>query len=252
MAACATGDRGFVVPSGTGSPAPEAAQVLAAALAGCNDTQSITAEASLSGKVGGRRARGRLIVGSTSDGRLRIEAVASFGAPVFVLAADGVSTTLLLPRDERVLTGAPVADVLDAVAGLRLEAGDLHAMLTGCGVEAGEIVGASRHGRSLLAVHLGGDTVWIREHPEPARVLAAEVGSVIVEYPDASAVPPPRIRLKVKPGTAGAPGTDVTLRLSEVETNVSLSSEAFMVRVPPDARPMSLTELRQTGLLGGS
>jgi hypothetical protein len=226
--------------------------VYAAAAEKCGDMRSISAEAALSGKIGARRARGRLILGSAADGRLRLEGVAPFGAPVFVLAADGASTTLLLPREDRVLAGVPVADVLDALAGLRLEALDVHAMLTGCGVDEGQVTGGRRYGGALLAVEFGRNTAWIREQPTPPRILAAEVDRVTVEYPEAETAPPSRIRLRAKPERAGAPGVDVVLRMSQVETNVTLPDEAFTVRVPPNARPITLAELREAGLLGGS
>ena len=56
--------------------------------------------------------RGRVLAGIAAPGRLRLEAVAPFGPPVFILAASGTSATLLLPRDNRVLTGEPASAIL--------------------------------------------------------------------------------------------------------------------------------------------
>ena len=63
---------------------------------------------------------------------LRLEALAPFGAPALVLASDGATTTLLFPRETQVLRDAPVADVLDAITGLALDAAELRRLLFGC------------------------------------------------------------------------------------------------------------------------
>jgi hypothetical protein len=62
--------------------------------------------------------RGRVLAGVV-PGALRLEGVAPFGGPVFILVADGVHGTLLLPRD-RVLQDAAAEDILDALVGIRL------------------------------------------------------------------------------------------------------------------------------------
>ena len=43
---------------------------------------------------------------------------------------------------------------------------------------------------------------------------------------------------------------DITLRISALEINTQIPGEAFDVDVPPDARPMTLQELRRAGPLG--
>ena len=48
-----------------------------------------------------------------------------------------------------------------------------------------------------------------------------------------------------------ATGTDLTLRLSQVEINVPLDAAVFEVDVPADATPLTLDELRRSGPLGG-
>ena len=63
---------------------------------------------------------------------MRLEALAPFGAPALLLASDGATTTLLFPRDGQVLREASVADVLDAITGLALDADELRDVLFGC------------------------------------------------------------------------------------------------------------------------
>ena len=72
--------------------------------------------------------------------------MAPFGAPIFILAANNDDTTLLLPRDERVLQHGRSADVLEAAAGVPLSAADLRLVLNGCAPEV-----ARPEGRALGA-----------------------------------------------------------------------------------------------------
>ena len=48
-----------------------------------------------------------------------------------------------------------------------------------------------------------------------------------------------------------ANGTDLTLRLSQLEINMPLDAAVFEVEVPADATPLTLDELRRAGPLGG-
>jgi hypothetical protein len=77
---------------------------------------------------------------------LRLEGVAPFGTPVFILVADGSRGTLLLSRDRRVVRDADVADILDALIGLRLGPDDLRAVLSGCVKAAAEPASARAYG----------------------------------------------------------------------------------------------------------
>ena len=58
-----------------------------AAAAQCPGLQTLTAEIGLSGRAAGERLRGRLIAGFGEPDAMRIEAVAPFGAPLFVIAS---------------------------------------------------------------------------------------------------------------------------------------------------------------------
>ena len=120
------------LPAGPGAPAADAADALPQATAACRGIRTLTAEVAASGKVGGQRFRARLSVGVAAPASARLEAVAPFGPPIFILAANDDDATLLLPRDERVLEHGRSAEVLDAVAGVPLGAADLRAVLTGC------------------------------------------------------------------------------------------------------------------------
>src|SRR6476646_11200910 len=100
--------------------------------AACAGVRTLTAEIALSGRAGRQKLRGRVIAGFARPASMRLEGVAPFGPPGFILVSRGGDATLLLPREERVVTGASPEDVLGALTGVALAPADLHAVLTGC------------------------------------------------------------------------------------------------------------------------
>ena len=50
----------------------------------------------------------------------------------------------------------------------------------------------------------------------------------------------------------GAAPADVTVRLSDVNINVTLEPDVFAVDVPARAEPLTIEELRRAGPLGGA
>ena len=95
------------LPTASGTPLADITPVLGEALGHCDAVRTLTAEIGLSGRAGRQRLRVRLIAGLAAPDGIRLEAVAPMGPPVFILASAGDQTTLLLPRDDRVLTGQP-------------------------------------------------------------------------------------------------------------------------------------------------
>ena len=250
-AACGAPSR-VVLPGGPGAPLPDPAIVLDAATVACRAVDTITAEAAMSGRVGGDRVRGRLLLGADRRGRLRLEAVAPFGAPLRVLAASARGTTLVLPRDGRVLEGAALDDVLDALVGLRLGGVDLYAVLTGCPPGGARAAGGRRYPGRLAAIDLdAGGTAWVREEPTGARLVVREAGGLTVEYADFARGFPARLTI-VAASRGGRAASELVLRLSQVERGAALDDRAFEVEVPAASTPLTLDELRQSGPLSGS
>ena len=153
LAACGTPR--VALPGGASTPAPDFAPAYAEARAACENVRTIQAELGLSGRAAGQRMRGRVLAGLV-PGALRLEAVAPFGAPVFILVADGTRGTLLLARDRRVVQDAAPEDILNALVGIRLVPDDLRAMLAGCVRSASEPTAARAYGPDWLAVDLAG------------------------------------------------------------------------------------------------
>jgi hypothetical protein len=259
IAASACAPRTFTPPAPGSEPAPNAASQLKEALAGCGTIESLAAEAALSGRVAGARARGRLHLGIARNGGLRIEGVAPFGAPVFVLAGKADSATLVLPRDQRVVANVPARDLIAALAGVTLEPAELLDLMTGClgrdwlsgpdSVGPDAVAGAQRAGRFTWIRTDKSVEAWIDASNASPRIVAARRGPLLVDYPQRAAGPPSIVHV-VQQEASGPLVADLTLRLSDVELNATLAREAFQVDVPAGATPMTLDELRRSGPLG--
>ncbi len=244
------------LPEGPWTPSAESADAMAEATASCAGARTFTAELSVTGRSAGARVRGRLVAGLERPGHLRIEGVAPFGAPAFVLAADGARTVLWLPRERRAVEGESVPAVLEALTGLRRTADDLLGLLAGCLVARPAAVTVARNSAGWLSADLGeGATAYLRRQDGGWRLVAGQSRSAgepswTVEYAEFSAGFPGVVRLREREaGGAGAHDTDLTLRVSQREVNVTLPPAAFEVVLPPETRPMTLDELRGRGPL---
>ncbi len=216
-----------------------------AASASCRAIRTWTAEIALSGRVARRRLRARVLAGLQAPDALRLEAVAPFGKPIFILVARGNRATLLLPREARVLDGAAPAAILEALAGIAIRPEELRAIATGCVSSDPRPVSARRYGDEWAAVDLkDGWTVYLRQ----ARPVAAARGSLVLEYRAWQGGWPAEIQLRSAP--PGGSAADLILALSQVETNVALAAEAFTIEIPNGTAPLTLEELRHAGPLG--
>ena len=202
------------------------------------------AELGLSGRAAGQRVRGRVLAGLV-PGALRLEGVAPFGAPVFILVADGMRGTLLLARDRRVIQDAAPEDILNALVGIRLGPDDLRAMLGGCVRAAGESTAARSYGADWLAVDLAaGGTVYLRRIANAWRIVAGRYGGLEIDYTAFQGDRPSQVVLR------GA-DLNLALTLNQVEVNGDLPREPLVaLKIPDDVAPLSLEELRRAGPLG--
>ena len=239
------------LPTGPGSPATDAAAVVAQATAACRAVKTITLEMAVHGSAGGRRLRGRLTAGLAQPASARLEAVAPFGQPVFVFVASGSDASLLLPRDRRVLEHGKPADVLEAVTGVPLDAAQLRSLVTGCAASPGgpDASDTVAFGENWRVAPDGADNLYFRRAgaSEPWRLVAtARRNAWRAEYSMFDNNLPRVVRLVSDP-----PGRfDLQLDLSQVELNVALGPEAFRLPQTAKADPIALDELRRSGPLG--
>jgi hypothetical protein len=241
------------LPSGPEAPAPDGRDALVEATGVCRAVASLTAEASVSGSVGGRRLRARLSIGIQSPASARLEAIGPFARLLFSLVARGDTATLLLNEDNRILTGARPEAVLEALTGVPLDAAGLRDALTGCSSLAA-LAGEARQ--------LGPDWRVLPDGPETRvyvqRVAARQTWQLVaaVHRPGAA----DEWRAEYHEFTDGLPRVlrfasrardrfDLRLQLADIELNPPLPPEAFEIRIPSDAQPITLDELRRAGPL---
>jgi len=237
------------LPSGPRMPATDGAAVIDQATAACRAISTITLEMSVRGSVGGQRLRGRLSAGLAKPASARLEALASIGQPVFFFVATDANATVYMPRDQRVAHGRPEA-LLEAVAGVPLDASALRTVITGCT--------AMPNGAAMQAIGDdwrvatdGSDEIYLRrDQAATTWRLAVTVhpgpGAWRAEYSNFQSGLPRTIHLVSTP----AGRFDLQLELSQVELNVPLGPEVFQVQVPASAETIGVDELRRSGPLG--
>jgi len=253
LLSAACGAKLMKLPSGPGTPASDAADALAEATAACRAVSSITAQVGVSGSVGGSRLRGTLLAGVASGPppAARLEALAPAGQPIFLFVTTADDATLLMPRDNRVLEHGRAAAVLEAVAGVPLDATGLRDALTGC--TPGAAAAGRQFGTDWRVVTAGSVEAYLRRTPQATWQLVAAVhhadgGEWRAEYSDPAAGLPRTVHLV----SADGKRFDLRLALSQVELNARLGADVFRVQVPRDADPITIDELRRGGPLGST
>ena len=239
MSACAA--RAPLRPTGAGAADAAAAAAFAAATRDCAGLRSLTAEIGLSGRAAGERMRGRLLAGFAAPASARLEAVAPFGPPVFILAARDDRGAVLFPRDKRALPDTAVADVLGRLTGLNLGAGELRLLLSGCLVDDARAADGKSFSGGWRSVSLGPRrTAYLREVAGQPLVMAADYEDWQIDYSEHLNGWPRVVRVR------GANGMDIdiTARLQQLEINTALDPKAFDVEIPAGTETITLDDLR--------
>jgi hypothetical protein len=245
FSACAA--RRLTLPADPGAPFPDFVDAHRAATAACTGVRTLTAELALSGRAAGRGIRGRAIVGFARPASMRLEGVAPFGPPAFILAASGGSGTLLLPRDDRVVRDTRPEDILGALTGVALAPADLQAVLTGCLTAAAEPTGGRLHQNGWASIDFSsGTTMYLERRGDIWQPRAGRRPGWEVEYSAWQGQFPQTVRLRSSNATVDV---DLSAGISQLETNVTIDAAAFAVSVPPGALSMTLAELREAGPL---
>ena len=228
-------------PAGTATPDPTAVDAFVTATAACTGFRSIEGELALSGRAGGERVRGRVLTGLEPGGAVRLEAVAPFGAPFFILAGRNERATLVLPRERRVLKDTGVRDVLERITGLALGADDLRLIMSGCLAENPTPSDGRQWGGNWKAVTIGtGRVAYLRTVNGQPVLVAADYGPWHVDYSAHSAGFPRTVRVR----RSGDAAIDITARIEQLQVNTQINPLAWSVEIPSDADPMTLDELR--------
>jgi len=248
LGACAP-PRPPALPTGTAAPFPEFVSAYASASEGCADVKTFTAVLAMSGRAGRTKLRGHLEAGFASPASMRLEGIAPFGRPIFVLTASAETGTLVLSHDNRVLRDAPAGSIVEALAGVPLGAAAMRTIVSGCGLASGETPTAGRsYSNGWTAIEFPSHVAYVQRVGDAWRLVAATRGTLHVFYSDYAGQRPATIRLLVE--DAARVTADITLRVTQADVNSSLDAAAFTADVPPDAEPLTLDELRRAGPLG--
>ena len=138
------------------------------------------------------------------------------------------------------------AAVLDAVAGVPLGAADLRLVLTGCTAASARPEARALGADWRVITEASGDALYLhRAAAQPWQLVAVVRSPWRAEYRDHVDGLPRTIRIvsAARDAAAGA-AFDVTLAVSQVDTNVPLGPEVFRVDIPRTAQPITLDELR--------
>jgi hypothetical protein len=227
-------------PSGPETPDATAVDAFQRATSHCGGLTTLTAELRLSGRAGDQRLRGTLHLGLAAPAALRVEAIAPFGQPIFILAGRDDRATLLLPRDDRVLRDAPVPALLERLTGLGWSARDLRLILTGCFGDTATAENGRAFAREWQAVSVDRDiTAYLKAVNGAPAIVAADHGPWRVDYAQHRSGFPRQVRIRSVSGDV-----DVTALLEQIQVNTAIDDRAFAVAVPDNAAPMTLDQLR--------
>lgn len=234
----------LALPTGSGTPLADVAAAEQAARASCQAHAAVTADLRLSGRIDDEKVRGTLQVGVTREA-MRLEGLAPFGAPVFILAARPGQAVLLLPRESAVARGTSAPELLDAVVGVAMTPADLLAIVSGCGVAEWQVRGGATFGDAWTRLDLDENrTIWLRNAPSgPPVLMAAADQRWQIEYTRTGTAWPTAIRLRgIASGAASR--TDAVFALDAPEVLAALPDGALDIDVPVGAKDVTLADLR--------
>jgi hypothetical protein len=232
----------FFVPSGVAAPAPEAASVWTEATSSCRSVRTFSAELRVSGHAGAISLRGTVLAGLTSANQIRLDAPS-----MFVLAGTAEQATFIRFSDNRALV-ARADEILEALTGLKLEPRALLALLSGCAGEATDLKSALKYG-DVVAITTSDARTFVRRGSERWHVIGAELAGLLVDYREPTGEWPAKVRLTTAPDRV--PAVALSLSIGQIEVNSTIPAAAFAVATPATATPLTLTELRADGPLGG-
>ena len=246
------------LPSGAGVPVSSSPSALGEAVSACARVLSLTAEVAVNGSVQGHRVRGRLSAGVADPASARLEAVVSFGPPLFIFVARDGDATLLLPRDNRILQRGQPSAVLDAVAGVAVDTDELEEILTGC-LRVGAGGSARQLGDTWQIISIANREIYLHRESTTApwgvsatiRRTTSGEGRWRADFGDRQNGVPHTIHLMSldESGRIGV-AFDLRLVLSQVDVNARLDDSVFTVTAPRDAQSITLDELRRLGPFG--
>lgn len=241
LAGCAS--TRLTLPRGPSVPLVDYQPVFEEATDSCRRVRTLQAAMAVNARSGEKRLRGDVLAALARPASLRLVGVAAFGAPGFVLVAEPASTTLVLPRDRRVVTGATASELLDALAGLSLDAEEFRSVVTGCLVPDPRAVDARIHENGWIAVRMEDEAVaYVHTLDDAPVVVAGTRPGMTVWYSDHVRGLPRQVDVRAVDPEGLV--TELTATLSQVSVNIDLEPEVFVAQIREDYVPMTLEQFR--------
>lgn len=183
----------------------------------------------------------RLAVFFERPDRLRVELLGAFGGTHWSAVASREEITAYFPGRRQYLREPDVADVVARLLGLRLRPEDMMAALSGVGVPvepSSPVLGYRRGARRFLEIEAPSKRTL--ELDDDGQVVSAQSESYRVAYPGSW-----KSRGRPFPDELTIENESVRVRLEtkEVDVNVPLDPETFLLEIPADAARLRPAEI---------
>jgi hypothetical protein len=235
----------FVMPSGRGEPAPDAAANWDEATRDCRSVRAMSATLVVGGKAGSSIPDLDVFTGATADGGIYLEARYSQSA-LFTFGGTAERATLVLQADNRFIIDR--ADrILDALASVAIGPDRWLALLSGCATTTPAMQSAERFGKQVV-VTTGGGRVVLESRDSRWRTVGAAFDHLTVRYDQWLPSAPAHWVLASAPGVSPDVALDVRVRDPHIN-DPAIDPARFAPPLPAGATVMTLDELRESGPL---
>lgn len=170
---------------------------------------------------------GRLVVVFERPHHLRVDLLGAFGSTRWSVVATDEGVRVVFPGPRQYVEEEDTADVVGRLLGVRLDVSEMMAMLSGVGIPLdGDPVSAFRQGPVTVVSLSGGERV---ELSEDGQIASVQTSHYRVAYPS-----PWKRRRRHVPDTIRleTDALTVTLTPEDVDVNVRVDPEAFVVPIP--------------------
>jgi len=181
---------------------------------------------------------GRLVVVFERPHHLRIDLLGAFGSTRWSVVANDAGITVVFPGPRQYVEEDDTADVVGRLLGVRLSVREMMALLTGLGIPLdGEPVMGFRQGAVTVVSLNGGERV---ELSEDGQIAIVQTSRYRVAYPS-----PWKRRRRHVPDTIRLETDTLTVTLTpeDVDVNIRLDPEAFVVEIPDGAERLRPSDI---------
>jgi hypothetical protein len=181
---------------------------------------------------------GKLVVVFERPHHLRVDLLGAFGAARWSVVATDEGIRVVFPGPRQYVEEKDTADVVGRLLGVRLDVNEMMALLSGSGIPLeGEPVSAFRQGPVTVVSLNGGERL---ELSEEGQITSVQTSRYRVGYPSSwkrrRRHVPDTIRLETDVLT-------VTLTPEDVDVNVRVDPEAFVVEIPEGAERLRPSDI---------